>query len=86
MAETAGLVQKLTVLPGAQLACVWLGPAPSNSTLLFVERESSEAAAEGSFENSMVDAIAAAAVARREIVAYHDDNSSRITSLRIDPA
>jgi hypothetical protein len=86
MAETAGLVQKLTVLPGLSMACAWIGPTPTNTELLFVKRDASASAASGSFENSMVDALAAAAVSRREVVAIHGDSSARITSLQIDPA
>jgi hypothetical protein len=86
MAETAGLVQKLTIVPSAAVACVWLGPTPNNTTLLFVSRLAAEAPREGSFENSMIDALASAAVARREVVATHPTNDSRITGLRIDPA
>jgi hypothetical protein len=85
MAETAGLVQQMTVLPGSSLACLWLGPTPTNTELLFVQRDSSETNAEGAFENSMVDALTSAMTARREVVAVHDNNSARITSLRIDP-
>jgi hypothetical protein len=33
----------------------------------------------------MVDALTSAMTARREVVAVHDNNSARITSLRIDP-
>lgn len=86
MAETTGLVQKLTVLPSISMACVWLGSTPTNAELLFVQRDASETASEGAFENSMVDALTDAMTSRREIVAFHDDSSARITSLRIDPA
>ncbi len=86
MAETAGLVQKLTVLPGLAMACAWIGPTPTNAALLFVKRDEAQTAAEGSFENSMVDALVAAVVSRHEMVAIHEDNDSQILSLRIDPA
>jgi hypothetical protein len=86
MAQTAGLLQRLTVIPGAALACAWIGPTPTNTTLLFVLRDSNASAAEGAFENSMIDALVAAQVSRREVVAIHGANDSRITSIRIDPA
>lgn len=86
MAQTAGLVQKLNVLPGSAMACAWIGPTPSNTALLFVLRERGETLEAGSFENSLVDALVAAAVTRREIVATHGNNDSRITAIRIDPA
>lgn len=86
MAETAGLVQKLSVIAGAATACAWIGPAPSNTELLYVLRESGESAASGAFENSVVDALTAALVSRREVVAIHSDTDARITSLRMDPS
>lgn len=86
MAETAGLVQKLTLLPGSSMACVWIGPTPTNTALLFVMRDAAESPEVGSFENSLVDALVTAVVGRREVVAIHGDSDSRITSLRIDPA
>ena len=85
MAETAGLIQKLTVFPGSSLACLWIGPTPTNTELLFVQRDATESAAAGAFENNMVDMLAAAMTARREVVAIHDANSARITGVRIDP-
>ena len=86
MAETAGLVQKLTVIPSSALACAWIGPTPANTELLYVKRDAGESPEAGSFENSMVDALADAVVSRREVVAIHGDSDARITSLRIDPA
>ena len=86
MAETVGIVQQLTVLPSLAMACAWIGPTPSNTALLFVRRDAGESNASGSFENSLIDALVAATVSRREVVAIHGDNDSQITSLRIDPA
>jgi hypothetical protein len=86
MAKTAGLVQRLTVMPSGAMACAWIGPTPANTELLFVLRDVDESAADGSFENSMVDVLIAAVVSRREIVALHDDDKARITDLEINPA
>jgi hypothetical protein len=85
MAETTGIVQQLTIVPGIAMACIWIGPTPTNTELLFVLREPAASAAEGAFANSMVDALTAAAVARREVVAIHGDTSARITALRVGP-
>lgn len=82
---TTGVVQKVTVLPGVALACAWVGPTADNSELLYVLRDNNESDAEGAFENSMVDALVAAAVSQRQVVAFHGNNDARITSLRIDP-
>lgn len=86
MAETAGLVQRLYILPGSAMACAWIGPTPTNTALLFVKRDAAESPDIGSFENSLVDTLVTATVTRREVVAIHGDSDSRITSLRIDPA
>jgi hypothetical protein len=86
MAETAGLIQQLTILPDAAMACVWIGPAPGDEELLFVRRDAGESPESGAFENSMIDALVAAQAMHREVVAIHGDSDGRITSLRIDPA
>jgi hypothetical protein len=86
MAQTQGLVQRLTVAPGSALACAFIGPTPTNTEVLVVLRENSQSAAEGSFENNLVDILSSAAVSRREVVAFHADNDARITAIRIDPA
>jgi hypothetical protein len=86
MAETAGIVQRLHVSPGGSFACIWIGPTPTNTELLFVEHRSGEPAWTATFQSSMVDALASAVVTRREVVAIHGATSARITALRIDPA
>jgi len=85
MAQTTGLVQKLTVAPDFATACAWIGPTPANTALLFVARQAGEPAEKGAFLSSMVDALTAAAVSRREVVASHGSDSGRITGLRIEP-
>jgi hypothetical protein len=86
MAQTQGLVQRLTILPGSTLACAFVGPTPTNTEALFVLREAAQSAAEGAFENNLVDILSSAAVSGREIVALHANNDARITAIRIDPA
>jgi hypothetical protein len=83
---TTGIVQKVTIIPGPAIACAWIGPTADNSEIFFVLRDGSESAAEGAFDNSMVDALVAAAVGQRQVVAFHGDQDARITSLRVDPA
>jgi hypothetical protein len=86
MAQTTGIVQRISVIPSIAMACVWLGPSPANAALLFVLRDSTAPPHVGAAVNSMIDALTNAAVNRREVTAIHGDNSSRIDSLRIDPA
>jgi hypothetical protein len=85
MAETQGLVQKLKILPASSLAFVYIGPTPTNTSLLLISRSSSDSAEVGAFKSNMVDAMAAAQFAHREVVAVHDASSSQITDMRIDP-
>jgi hypothetical protein len=86
MAETTGIVQRLSVFPGVGFACIWIGPTPTNTEILFLQHQAGDPAWSAAYQGSMVDALAAAVVTRREVVAFHDTASARITSLRIDPA
>jgi hypothetical protein len=85
VAETQGIVQKLKIVPASSVAFVYIGPAPTNTTLLLISRTTNDAANVGAFKNDMVDAVAAAQVAHREVVAVHGAGDSLITSIRIDP-
>lgn len=86
MPQTAGLVQKLTIVPGIATACAWVGPTPTNVELFYVLRDSGEPANSGAFLNNIVDALATAMVTRREVVVIHAANDARIDNIRIDPA
>lgn len=82
MAETTGLVQRLTVVSNT-LTCVWLGPTPNNAALLAVTNDAS--AASTAFAANLIQTLAAAATNYRQVAATHPDNSSTITSVRVDP-
>jgi hypothetical protein len=82
MAETTGLVQRLQIL-SATLTCAWIGPTPDNTEILLVKNDGS--AADASFADSIIHALAAAATNYREVVAIHDDSDADITSVRIEP-
>ena len=82
MAETTGLVQRLSIL-SATTACVWIGPTPNNVELLVVTNDGSTA--DSAFAGNLVQILAAASTNYRAIVATHGDSDSKITSLRIDP-
>lgn len=84
MATTTGLVQQLAVFSGPT-ACAWIGPSPTNTELLVVVT-SSGSATDVAFAGGLVDMLSSAMMHRREVVAFHGDSSSQITSLRIDPA
>ncbi|WP_158887092.1 hypothetical protein [Amycolatopsis anabasis] len=82
MAETIGLVQRLTVVSNT-LTCTWIGPTPNNTALLTVTNDSS--AADTAFAANLVQTLAAAATNYRAVAAIHGDNDSKITSVRVDP-
>jgi len=82
MAETTGLVQRLTVA-SATLTCVWVGPTPTNSSILIVSNDGS--ASGSAFAATLVETLAAAATNYRSVAAVHGNNNSEITAVRIDP-
>jgi hypothetical protein len=82
MAETIGLVQRLSILT-ATVTCVWIGPTPDNTEILLVTNDGS--AADATFANSMIHALASASTNYREVVAVHSDTDATITSVRIEP-
>jgi len=81
MAQTNGLVQKLTV--GAFFSCVWIGPNVTNTELLVVTSDGS--AADAAFAGTLVDTLSAALTNYRAVVAFHDTNSAKITGVTIEP-
>jgi hypothetical protein len=82
MAETSGLVQRLTVV-SATLTCVWVGPKSNSSTLLTIN---SDGTASGSaFAANLTQTLAAAATNYRTVTCGHGDSSSQVTSVRVDP-
>jgi hypothetical protein len=81
MAQTSGLVQKLTV--GSAFSCAWIGPNATNTELLLITSDGS--AADAAFAGTLVDTLSAAMTNYRAVIAFHADNSARITGLRIDP-
>lgn len=82
MAETQGLVQRLSILSTTS-ACVWIGPTPNTNTLLVVTNDGSSA--DSAFAGSLVQTLAAASTNYRAVVATHGDSNSKITGLRIEP-
>jgi hypothetical protein len=82
MAETSGLVQRLTV--GETFSCAWIGPKPTSTELLLITSDGSVAGA--AFAGSLVDTLASALTNYRSVVAIHGNNDATITGLRIEPA
>jgi hypothetical protein len=86
MAQTTGLVQYLAVIPSAPVACVRIGPSPANSELLAVNTASGDSAATLAYKSSMIEALATAMVARREVTATHGDSDALISSVVVNTA
>ena len=84
MAETTGLVQQLKV-DTSGVAVALVGPNVSNVTTLLVQRLGSDSREQASAKDDIINALAAAMVTYREVVAVHGDSDSAITQLRIDP-
>lgn len=82
MAQTTGLVQRLTVL-SSTAACVWIGPRPNNTELLVVTNDGSTA--DSAFANTVIQTLAAASTNFRAVIATHGNTSAKITMLQIDP-
>lgn len=82
MAETTGLVQRLSILTN-DVTCVWIGPTPENAEILLVSNDGSTL--DASFANSMIHALAAASTNYRQVVAGHGDTDATITSVQIEP-
>jgi hypothetical protein len=86
MAQTTGLIQYLSVAPSSPVACVLIGPSPSNTELLGVTVASGDSAATLAYKSSMIEALATAMIARREVTATHGDSDAIITSVAVNPA
>lgn len=84
MAETTGLVQQLKVDIGG-VSYVLIGPNQSNVTSLVVQRTAGDTREQASVKDDIVNALAAAMVAYRQVTAVHGDTDSFITQLRVDP-
>lgn len=84
MAETVGLVQRLSVFVEG-FACFWIGPTPNITEVVSIQRKSGDASHIGAFKNSMIDALTSAHMDRQEVTVIHPDNSSLITSVSLEP-
>jgi hypothetical protein len=84
MAETTGLVQQLKV-DTSGIAIALIGPNVNNVTALLVQRVAGDTREQASAKDDIVNALAAAMVAYRQVVAVHGDTDSVITQLRIEP-
>lgn len=82
MADTPGLVQRLTILTSTT-ACAWIGPNATNTELLVVTNDGT--ATDAAFSAELVQVLSAAATNYRPVTATHDDGNAKITSIRVEP-
>ncbi|OMC51919.1 hypothetical protein A5742_17425 [Mycolicibacterium fortuitum] len=88
MASTTGLVHRVFIDSGGAsatsvTACVFIGPQPNNTELLFVRRAATDPPHTGAYINSMLDGLTQALTAQREVVVGHDDNGASIFSVEL---
>lgn len=89
MAETVGLVQRLSVMSGSgdtSWVCVHIGPTPSNAELLIGRWRAADNRNVQASTTGLVDALVTAQVGRREVTVIREAGGALITGLRIDPA
>jgi len=84
MAETVGLVHRLKILPGKFVGWVYIGPTPTNTTLLLVVQDSPGDPVDVTFKANMIDALSTALTSRRVVKAFHADTNATITQLDFD--
>lgn len=82
MAETTGLVQRISIL-SETATCVWVGPTPTNTTALVVTNDGTSQNA--AFANTLIQTLATASTNYRQVVAVHGNSDTKITSVRIEP-
>lgn len=86
MAETQGFVQRLKITSGSVLAWAYIGPSPTDTTLLLVLQETGGSAAEIAFRASMAEALSSALASGREVTVTHGDDDATITVVDIETA
>jgi hypothetical protein len=84
MAYTTGLVHEITWSSDAPNACIRVGPSPADTEALIVLLEGNDT--ERAYQTNMIDALGRAMLARREVGVWHEDDSSRITSINLEAA
>ncbi len=85
MAETVGLVQRLSVF-SAGFGCFWIGPLPTSTEVLIIQRKDGDAPHTGAFKNTMIEALTSAHMDRLEVKVNHPEDSSIITSVSLEPS
>jgi hypothetical protein len=83
MAQTIGLVQRLKVTSPPILAWVYIGPAPNDTDVLVILQPNGLGPEDAAFRASMVDALSAALVTQREVIATHNNNDVELLAVEL---
>lgn len=82
MAETTGFVQRLKLTPGLVLAWAYIGPSPTDTTLLLVMQRDDDPI-DAAAHASMAEALSGALASGKEVIATHEANLAEITVLQV---
>jgi hypothetical protein len=82
MAETTGFVQRLKLTPGLVLAWAYIGPSPTDTTLLLVMQRDDDPI-DVAAHASMAEALSGALASGKEVIATHEANLAEITVLQV---
>ncbi len=85
MATTSGYVQRLTLIQASDLACVWVGPSPSSTEILTVLMAAGDSEAVVRHKRSLINLLAEAQIARRQVEVQHPDDSAAIDQVSYAP-
>ena len=78
MAITTGFVQRVTLITGSRIACVWVGSAPNDSELLWLQMRAGDSDATIQHKRSLIAFLTEAQYAGRQVDATHPDDSAEI--------
>lgn len=86
MPTTTGYVQRLTLLQGNRVACVWVGPAPSSTEVLTLEMAAGDSEQTMRHKRGMISLLGEAQIACRQVDVLHPDDSAAIDQVAFTPA
>jgi hypothetical protein len=80
MATTTGFVQRVTLITGSRIACVWVGPAANDAELLWVQMRAGDSDASIQNKRSLIAFLTEAQYAGRQVDVTHPDASTEISA------
>lgn len=80
MATTTGFVERVTLIAGSRIACVWVGSDASDAELLWLEMRAGDSDASIQNKRSLIALLTDAQYAGRLVDVTHPDDSAEISS------